>query len=133
MYAIIETGGKQFRVEEGMKVQIPELEVESGAEVTFDKVLLTADGDAIRVGRPTVEGASVKGVSLGEVKGEKLLIRPVWVEDVSAAPKSNRASMSCAPKTTVFSASLTASSFSKISVTGSTSASNPSNKININF
>ncbi|MBO7434464.1 50S ribosomal protein L21 [bacterium] len=74
MYAIIETGGKQFRVEEGMKVQIPELEVESGAEVTFDKVLLTADGDAIRVGRPTVEGASVKGVSLGEVKGEKLLI-----------------------------------------------------------
>lgn len=74
MYAIIETGGKQFRVEEGMKVQIPELEAEQGAEIVFDKVLLAADGDAVKVGRPNVEGASVKAVCLGEVKGEKLLV-----------------------------------------------------------
>jgi len=74
MYAIIETGGKQFRVEEGMKVQVPLMNVESGAEVVFDKVLLTADGDTVKVGRPNVEGASVKALSLGEVKGEKLIV-----------------------------------------------------------
>ena len=74
MYAIIETGGKQFRVEEGLQVQVPELSAEKGDEIVFDKVLLTADGDTVKVGRPTVEGASVKATCLGLVKGEKLLV-----------------------------------------------------------
>ena len=59
MYAIIRTGGKQFRVSEGDHIAVERLEVDAGDEVTLDDVLLVGDDDSVAVGNPTVEGASV--------------------------------------------------------------------------
>ncbi|PXW90019.1 LSU ribosomal protein L21P [Streptohalobacillus salinus] len=59
MYAIIETGGKQIRVEEGQEIYIEKLATEAGETVTFDKVLFVS-GDDVKVGAPLVEGASVE-------------------------------------------------------------------------
>ena len=60
MYAIVMTGGKQYKVEKGMNVVIEKLdEAEVGKEVVLDQVLMIADGDKATVGKPTVEGASV--------------------------------------------------------------------------
>ena len=58
MFAIIETGGKQVKVEEGQSIFVEKLEVEEGAEFTFDKVLFVG-GDSVKVGVPTIEGATV--------------------------------------------------------------------------
>ncbi len=74
MYAVVTTGGKQYRVEAGGELVIERLPVDTGASVTFDRVLLVGDGDAITVGTPTVEGASVSGTVLGEALGPKLII-----------------------------------------------------------
>ncbi len=59
MYAIIRTGGKQYRVSEGDRIAIERLEADEGAEVTFGDVLLLDDGESVAVGAPTVEGAAV--------------------------------------------------------------------------
>ena len=74
MYAIIETGGKQFKVEEGMQVLVPEVVAEKGSLITFDRVLFCSDGEASVVGTPTVAGASVTAVCLGDAKGPKLVV-----------------------------------------------------------
>jgi len=73
MYAVIETGGKQYRVEPGDIIDIERL---PGTEddVTFDRVLLVGGGDEVQVGRPTVEGAQVKGQRLGDVRAPKVLV-----------------------------------------------------------
>ena len=60
MYAIIKTGGKQYCVEEGKVITIEKLDVEAGAEVAFDEVLLVS-GDSVKIGQPTVAGAKVTG------------------------------------------------------------------------
>ena len=60
MYAIIKTGGKQYVVEEGKVISIEKLDVEEGAEVTFDEVLLVS-GDDVKIGQPNVAGAKVTG------------------------------------------------------------------------
>jgi large subunit ribosomal protein L21 len=59
MYAIIRTGGKQFRVSEGDRIAVERLDADEGADVTLDDVLLVADGDDVAVGNPTIDGASV--------------------------------------------------------------------------
>lgn len=59
MYAIIRTGGKQYRVSEGDRIAVERLEVEAGTELTLDEVLLVADGDSVAVGAPTIAGATV--------------------------------------------------------------------------
>ena len=59
MYAIIKTGGKQYKVTEGEAIFVEKLDVEAGAEVTFDEVVLVADGKDVKVGTPLVEGAKV--------------------------------------------------------------------------
>jgi len=74
MYAVVTTGGKQYRVEAGSELVIERLAADAGASFTFDRVLLVADGDAITVGTPTVDGASVTGTVLGEELGPKLII-----------------------------------------------------------
>jgi len=74
MYAVVTTGGKQYRVEAGSELIIERLAEEPGASITFDRVLLVGDGDAITVGSPTVDGASVSGTVLGEQLGPKLII-----------------------------------------------------------
>jgi len=75
MYAVIETGGKQYRVEEGMVLKHERLsDVEVGQAVEFDKVLLVVEDDDMRVGTPYLEGASVKGEVREDARGEKIIV-----------------------------------------------------------
>lgn len=74
MYSIIEQGGVQYKVTPGMKLNVPLVEAEAGAEVTIDRVLLTADGDKINVGMPTVAGATVVAKVLEHGADKKVLI-----------------------------------------------------------
>lgn len=74
MYAIIETGGKQYRVSPGDVVEVEKLPQEEGAPVTFDRVLLVADGEKVKVGNPFLPGVTVKGTLLGQIKGEKIIV-----------------------------------------------------------
>ena len=73
MYAVIETGGKQYRVEVGTELEIELLEAGPGQSVAFDRILLIADGDAASIGRPVVANASVSGEVLRRDRGEKLI------------------------------------------------------------
>lgn len=74
MYAIIETGGKQYKVQEGDVVFIEKLVADEGAVVNFDKVLAVSDEGAINVGSPVVNGASVSAKVLGHGKEKKVII-----------------------------------------------------------
>jgi large subunit ribosomal protein L21 len=74
MYAVVTTGGKQYRVEAGGELTIERLAADAGSSVTFDRVLLVGDGDTITIGTPTVDGATVSGTVLGEALGPKLVI-----------------------------------------------------------
>jgi large subunit ribosomal protein L21 len=74
MYAIIETGGKQVRVAEGDIIRTDLLDLEDGANVTFDKVVLASTGSDVKVGSPTVAGASVTGTVLRHAKDKKILV-----------------------------------------------------------
>ena len=74
MHAIIETGGKQYKVTEGDTLFIEKLPVEAGEAVTFDKVLAVIDGDKITVGTPVVEGAKVDGSVVKNGKGKKIIV-----------------------------------------------------------
>ena len=71
MFAIIETGGKQVKVEEGQSIFVEKLEVEAGAEFTFDKVLFVG-GDNVKVGVPTIEGATVTATVEKHGRGKKI-------------------------------------------------------------
>jgi large subunit ribosomal protein L21 len=73
MYAVIETGGKQYRVEVGTELEVELLDAASGESVAFDRVLLVADGEAASIGRPIVTNASVSGEILRRDRGEKLI------------------------------------------------------------
>lgn len=73
MYAVIEAGGKQYRVQKGESLRVEKLGADEGAKVTFP-VLLIADGEKITVGQPQVAGAAVTGVVKGHELGEKLLV-----------------------------------------------------------
>jgi large subunit ribosomal protein L21 len=74
MYAIIETGGKQYKVQEGDVLFVEKLSAEEGDEVVFDKVLAVSDEDDLTVGTPVVEGASVNAKVLGHGKGKKIIV-----------------------------------------------------------
>jgi len=74
MYAVIETGGKQYRVQEGDVITIEKLNVSAGDDITFDKVLLLNDGQTVQVGTPIVEAAKVFGSVVENGKGEKVII-----------------------------------------------------------
>jgi large subunit ribosomal protein L21 len=74
MYAIIRTGGKQFRAEPGKTLRIPSVQLEPGESLTFDEVLLGADGDTVKVGAPVVSGAAVTAEVLRHGRGEKIII-----------------------------------------------------------
>lgn len=74
MYSIIEQGGVQFKVTPGATVQVPLIDAEVGSEITIDKVLLSADGDAVKIGTPYLQGATVKAKIAGHLKGEKVLV-----------------------------------------------------------
>ena len=72
MYAVVVTGGKQYRVEPGEWLRVEKLEGEEGSAVTLDRVLMIADGDAIKVGAPALAGASGTAEILGQGRGKKV-------------------------------------------------------------
>lgn len=74
MYAIVQTGGKQYRVQVGDVVYVEKLPLEEGATVEFGEVLLVGKEDGVVVGRPLVEGAKVKGTVLKQGKAKKIIV-----------------------------------------------------------
>lgn len=72
MYAVVVTGGKQYRVEPGEWLRVEKLEGEEGSAVTLDRVLMIADGDAIKVGAPALAGATVTAEIIGQGRGKKV-------------------------------------------------------------
>ncbi len=74
MYAVIQTGGKQYRVEEGNSVLVEKLEAEAGKEVILDKVLLIGDGDKVTIGRPLISGAKVLADVVEQTRGPKIIV-----------------------------------------------------------
>ena len=74
MYAVIETGGKQYRVQNGDQICVEKLNVEDGATVVFDKVLICGEGADIKVGTPYLEGITVEGEAVESGKGKKVVI-----------------------------------------------------------
>lgn len=73
MYAVIETGGKQYRVQQGDVIFVEKLQGEAGASVAFD-VLMVGDGETVKVGAPLVAGASVTGKVVSQVKSAKVVV-----------------------------------------------------------
>jgi large subunit ribosomal protein L21 len=120
MYAVVTTGGKQYRVEAGNELTIERLAADAGTSVTFDRVLLVGDGETVTVGTPVVDGATVSATVLGESLGPKLVIfkfkqkvkyrrttghrqhlNRVRIDEISAAGKTSKAeqpSKAAAPK-----------------------------------
>jgi large subunit ribosomal protein L21 len=74
MYAVVKTGGKQYKVAPGEKLKVEQIPADVGAEVILDQVLMVGDGDAVRVGQPTLAGATVKATVLAQGRGEKIRI-----------------------------------------------------------
>ena len=74
MYAVIKTGGKQYRVSTGEKLKVESIRAEVGAEIVLDQVLLVADGDKVTAGTPLVSGATVKATVVAHGRGEKVAI-----------------------------------------------------------
>lgn len=74
MYAVLMTGGKQYRVEAGSTLVVEKVGGEPGSSITFDRILLVGDGENVTVGSPTVAGASVSATVLGEALGPKIVV-----------------------------------------------------------
>jgi len=74
MYAVISTGGKQYRVSSGEKLKIEQLPAQVGSQVVIDQVLMVADGDKVSIGTPLVQGAKVEATVVGHGRGDKVRI-----------------------------------------------------------
>jgi large subunit ribosomal protein L21 len=74
MYAIIKTGGKQYRVENGLRLKIEQIPADVGSELVIDQVLMIADGDNVSMGKPVLGGASVKATVLQQGRHDKVRI-----------------------------------------------------------
>ena len=74
MYAVIKSGGKQYKVAPGEKLKVEQLSADVGAEVVLDQVLMVGEGDNVRLGQPIVAGATVKATVVGHGRGEKVTI-----------------------------------------------------------
>ncbi len=74
MYAVIKTGGKQYRVSAGDRLKIEKLDAEIGSEITFDQVLMIGDGADIKMGAPLLRGAAVKATVLNQARGDKIRV-----------------------------------------------------------
>lgn len=72
MYAVVVTGGKQYRVTPGEWLRVEKIEGETGSTVTLDRVLMVADGDAVKVGSPALAGATVSAEIIGQGRGKKV-------------------------------------------------------------
>ncbi|MFU8895691.1 MAG: 50S ribosomal protein L21 [Gammaproteobacteria bacterium] len=74
MYAVIATGGKQYRVSEGAVLRVEKLEAEEGASIEFDRVLLVGDGETVSIGKPFLEGGKVQATVMSQGKARKVEI-----------------------------------------------------------
>jgi len=74
MYAVLETGGKQYRVQVGDEINVEKLGIEADQEVVFDKVLAVGEGSDVKIGTPYVEGATVRGTVVENGKGKKVIV-----------------------------------------------------------
>ena len=74
MYAVIKTGGKQYKVAPGEKLKVEQIPADVGAEVILDQVLMVGEGESVRLGQPTVAGATVTATVVSHGRGEKLKI-----------------------------------------------------------
>lgn len=74
MYAVVETGGKQYKVSAGEIVDVEKLPFQVGEKIELDRVLLVADGNEVQVGQPTVEGAKVLATVTDHLKGPKIIV-----------------------------------------------------------
>ncbi len=74
MYAVVESGGRQYKAIEGQAIKVELLPHQTGEQIELERVLLIADGDSVQIGRPVIEGAKVKVTVLAETKGPKVII-----------------------------------------------------------
>ncbi len=74
MYAVIKTGGKQYRVAAGEKIKIEQIPADVGSEITIDQVFMVGEGDAVKIGTPVVAGASVKATVVSHGRHDKIKI-----------------------------------------------------------
>ncbi len=74
MYAVIKTGGKQYKVAPGEKLKVEQLPADVGAEVVLDQVLMIGEGSSVRLGQPTVSGAAVRATVVSHGRGDKVTI-----------------------------------------------------------
>ena len=73
-FAVIETGGKQYRVSAGTKLKVEKLNVKAGDKVVLETVLLTSVGDVVKVGAPYIKGATLEAKALGDGRGKKAIV-----------------------------------------------------------
>lgn len=100
MYAIIETGGKQYRVSEGTKLRVETLPAEVGGEVSLDKVLMLG-GDNVIVGKPYVESAKVTAEVIEHGRGDKVLVFKKWRRKDSRKLQGHRQDYTCIKITSI--------------------------------
>ena len=74
MYAVVKTGGKQYKVAPGEKLKVEQIPADVGAEVILDQVLMVGEGESVRLGQPVVSGATVKATVVAHGRGEKIRI-----------------------------------------------------------
>ena len=74
MYAIVDTGGKQYKVQKGETLRIEKIPGEVGSQVSFDKILMLADDDNVKIGRPVLDDVAVKGHVVEQEKAQKIIV-----------------------------------------------------------
>ena len=74
MYAVIKTGGKQYRVTNGLKLKVEQIPADGGAEVTLDQVLMAGEGESVKIGAPFLAGATVKATVISHGRHDKVKI-----------------------------------------------------------
>jgi len=74
MYAVVKTGGKQYKIGPGEKLKVEQIPADVGAQVVLDQVLMVGEGENVRVGQPTVEGATVQATVVAHGRGDKIRI-----------------------------------------------------------
>ena len=74
MYAVVKTGGKQYKVAPGEKLKVEQIPADVGAEVILDQVLMVGEGESVRLGQPVLAGATVKATVVAQGRGEKVKI-----------------------------------------------------------